>query len=271
MALKSKGNKPEKKVRGPKAYKPGMKDDKPEAKVAKAKEFIVQVPSRWNPPRPTREHRLHLRIGAPTALLRRQAHIIEVRDIKPIPGTVPDLVVTATVTRQGTKYTQVVRQTTSCAFDSFFEWRFLMTYDIFQDAKLQFRVLNANTELREEMLGMYDISMAQIRRQPMSEYFMVWLGLYSNPNEHTSELAGALRVSMTCLAGGQEEPKHSEDEIVDARDDENPLVLMPPLLRWTNCSLFVAVYRVEGLPQMDEYGVRLARLRPMRRLKSAQA
>ena len=32
-----------------------------------------------------------------------------------------------------------------------------------------------------------------------------------------------------------------------------PLVLMPPLVRWTHYSLFVAAYRVEGLPNMDEY------------------
>ena len=28
---------------------------------------------------------------------------------------------------------------------------------------------------------------------------------------------------------------------------------MPPLVRWTHYSLFVAAYRVEGLPNMDEY------------------
>ena len=29
---------------------------------------------------------------------------------------------------------------------------------------------------------------------------------------------------------------------------------MPPLVRHTYLSVFVAVYRVEGLPQMDDYG-----------------
>ena len=31
-------------------------------------------------------------------------------------------------------------------------------------------------------------------------------------------------------------------------------VLMPHLVRWTHYSLFVAIYRVEGLPNMDDYG-----------------
>ena len=29
---------------------------------------------------------------------------------------------------------------------------------------------------------------------------------------------------------------------------------MPHLVRWTHYSLFVAIYRVEGLPNMDDYG-----------------
>ena len=51
----------------------------------------------------------------------------------------------------------------------------------------------------------------------------------------------------------RELPTHTDDEIAEARDDDNPLVLMPPLVRWTHYSLFVAAYRVEGLPNMDEY------------------
>jgi hypothetical protein len=29
---------------------------------------------------------------------------------------------------------------------------------------------------------------------------------------------------------------------------------MPPLVRWTHYSLFIAIYRIEGLPNMDSYG-----------------
>ena len=36
-------------------------------------------------------------------------------------------------------------------------------------------------------------------------------------------------------------------------------VLMPHLVRWTHYSLFVAVYRVEGLPNMDDYGSTVSR------------
>ena len=43
-----------------------------------------------------------------------------------------------------------------------------MTFDEFQHAELQLRVLNANTDLREEMLGMYDVELAQIRWTPHS-------------------------------------------------------------------------------------------------------
>ena len=49
-------------------------------------------------------------------------------------------------------------------------------------------------------------------------------------------------------------PTHTEEEVEEAQGDDSPLVLMPHLVRWTNYSLFVAIYRVEGLPNMDDYG-----------------
>ena len=85
--------------------------------------------------------------------------------------------------------------------------------------------------------------------QPLSEYHFVHLALCTSPDEYVSELEGTLVVSV---AVGSELPTHTEDE-TRRRDDDNPLVLMPPLVRWTHYSLFVAAYRVEGLPNMDEY------------------
>ena len=58
-------------------------------------------------------------------------------------------------------------------------------------ASIQFRVLNANTSAKSEVLGMYDLKLAQIRKQSNGEYF-------SNPNPNpTLALALALTLTLT--------------------------------------------------------------------------
>ena len=183
-----------------------------------------------------------------------QVHIIEAKDIKPPPGVIPDLVVTAQVAHFGTKYTQVVRQTTACTFDAVLSWKFVMTFEEMQTATLKLKVLNANTDDKSDALGMYELPLAQIRKQPMGEYFMTWLALYTDPEEYATELCGVLRATLVCIGGQQSIPMHLEEEILEATNDESPQVLMPPLVRYTHYSLFVAIYRIEGLPNMDDYG-----------------
>ena len=161
---------------------------------------------------------------------------------------------TASVGNYGTKYTQVVRQSTSGTFDTHLEWKFMATVEEINNASLQLRVLNANTDAKTETLGMYDLPLTQIRKQPLGEDFMVWLALYNDPNEYVTELSGAMRATICFLGGSQQVPTHSEEEVVEARDDDSPQVLMPHLVCWTHYSLFVAIYRVEGLPNMDDYG-----------------
>ncbi len=53
------------------------------------------------------------------------------------------------------------------SFDSRFEWNFKMTFEEFQSAELTFLLLNDN-------------KLSHLRKQPMSEYFMAWLGLYND-------------------------------------------------------------------------------------------
>ena len=193
-------------------------------------------------------------IKAKPKSFRVQVHIIDVKDIKTSAAGVPDLVCTASVGNYGTKYTQVVRQSTSATFDTLFEWKLMATAEEVNNTSLQLRVLNANTDAKSEVLGIYDLPLKQIRKQPLSEYFMVWLALYNDPEEYVSELSGAIRATITFLGGQQQVPKHSEEEIEEARLDDSPQVVMPQLVCWTHFSLFVAIYRVEGLPNMDDYG-----------------
>lgn len=156
-----------------------------------------------------------------------QLHVIEVRDVLPQAGGMPDLVVTASVGSYGTKYTQVVRQATSATFDTFFEWKFTASFEEMQNASLLLNVLNANTDAKSETLGMYSLSLAQIRKQPLGEYFMVWLALYTDPDEYVTHLSGGVRATICCLGGSQNIPVHTEDEIEEANADDSPLVLMP--------------------------------------------
>ena len=183
-----------------------------------------------------------------------QAHVIDVKGITPQPGILPDLVVTVTVSGYSTKYTQVVRQTCEASFGAFFEWKTELDFEEFHAASIQFRVLNANTSAKVEVLGMYDLKLAQIRKQSNGEYFYCWLALYSLPHEYVTELQGALRVSVAVVGGTVVPPTHTVEEESEAKEDDNPVVLMPHLVRWTHYSLFVAIYRVEGLPNMDEHG-----------------
>ena len=192
-------------------------------------------------------------VKAKAKAFRVQVHIIEVKDIKPQSG-MPDLVCTASVGNYGTKYTQVVRQSTAATFDTFLEWKFMATKEEIDNSALSLRVLNANTDAKSETLGMYDLPLMQIRKQPLGEYFMVWLALYSDPNEYVTELSGALRATICFLGGAQTVPIHSEEEVEEAMEDDSPQVLMPHMVCWTHYSLFVAIYRVEGLPNMDDYG-----------------
>ena len=164
-----------------KAAKPGGKpgekgkpDGKPKLVTSGATE--IQKPK----PKPFRIH----------------AHVIDVKGIKPQPGILPDLVVTVTVTGYSTKHTQVVRQTCEANFGAFFEWKTELDFEEFHAAALQFRVLNANTSAKSEALGMYDLKLAQIRKQPNGEYFYTWLALYALPHEHVTELQVRVRVRV---------------------------------------------------------------------------
>ena len=152
-------------------------------------------------------------VKAKPKAFRVQVHIIEAKDVKPMAGGMPDLVCTASVGNYGTKYTQVVRQSTSATFDTFMEWKFMATFEEMNNSSLSLRVLNANTDAKSEMLGMYDLPLSQIRKQPLGEYFMTWLALYSDPSEYVTELSGGLRATITCLGGNQQVPTHSEEEV----------------------------------------------------------
>ena len=194
-------------------------------------------------------------IKAKPKAFRVMVHVIEVKDIKvQSSGSLPDLVVTASVGTYGTKYTQVVRQATGGTFDTLLEWKFMATFEEFKNTKLTLSVLNANTDSKSEALGMYELPLDQIRKQPLGEYFMTWLALYQDADEYATELSGALRATITCLGGSQQVPSHSEEEVEEAQNSDSPQVLMPHLVRWMHYSLFVAVYRIEGLPNMDDYG-----------------
>ena len=110
-------------------------------------------------------------------------HILEVKDIETPTGSVPDLVATASVMNLAAKYTQVVKESKSCYFDAVLEWEFMATYEEMRDAKLTIKLLNSKTEAKKEMLGMYELKLSTIRKQPFGEYFMVWLALYTDPDE----------------------------------------------------------------------------------------
>ena len=88
-------------------------------------------------------------------------------------------------------------------------------------ASIQFRVLNANTSAKSEVLGMYDLKLAQIRKQSNGEYFYTWLALYALPHEHVTELQGALRVSVAVIGGTVEPPTHTIEEETEAREEGN--------------------------------------------------
>ena len=135
-------------------------------------------------------------VKAKAKAFRVQVHIIEVKDIKPQSG-MPDLVCTASVGNYGTKYTQVVRQSTAATFDTFLEWKFMATKEEIDNSALSLRVLNANTDAKSETLGMYDLPLMQIRRQPLGEYFRTWLALCTKPDEYVTELSGAILATIT--------------------------------------------------------------------------
>ena len=125
-----------------------------------------------------------------------QAHIIEAKGARArAPGVLPDLVVMAQVTGQSCKFTQVVRSCSECHFDMHLSWSFQMTFEEFHNAELTFRLLNASTDARADPLGVYEVKLANIRKQPMSEYFCVWLALYPSSQLYVSELGPALRIS----------------------------------------------------------------------------
>ena len=92
-------------------------------------------------------------IKAKPKAFRVQVHIIEVKDVKPFGGGMPDVVCTASVGNYGTKYTQVVRQSTACTFDTHLEWKFMATTEEVNNSALQLRVLNANTDAKTESTG----------------------------------------------------------------------------------------------------------------------
>ena len=54
---------------------------------------------------------------------------------------------------------------------------------------------------------------------------LTWLALTPTPTE------GSLRVSVAVIGGTVEPPTHTLEEEAEAREDDNPLVLMPHLVK----------------------------------------
>lgn len=75
----------------------------------------------------------------------------------------------------------------------------------------------------------------------------------SNPNsENFNEICGYLKVSISCIATGDENVQLVEDGGIDKTDEE--FILTPPSIKTDYYQVKFRFFKAENLPKMDTFG-----------------
>eukprot|EP00475_Leptophrys_vorax_P032002 TRINITY_DN4892_c1_g1_i3.p1 TRINITY_DN4892_c1_g1~~TRINITY_DN4892_c1_g1_i3.p1 ORF type:complete len:1239 (+),score=404.15 TRINITY_DN4892_c1_g1_i3:101-3817(+) len=179
-----------------------------------------------------------------------QIHVIEARDLKGRDATGMSDPVVRIETLGQKKNTTIKKQTTTCTWDEvvYFSCKD-MTEQQIEMEKIRISVYDANTLLRDVLIGAFDFDMSQVYYRKNHEIHKVWVALTDVTGEFQG-VQGYLKVSVTVLGPGDKLFIHEDDE-----EEEESMVLMPPTIEQKGYLLGVQTYLGQDLPVMDLDGI----------------
>jgi hypothetical protein len=191
-----------------------------------------------------------------------QVHIIEARDLKgeDASGTSDPIVY---IHCNGVKkHTHKRKGVTSAVFDEVLYFQFQgLKRDELSEAVVQIRVLDANTIMRNELIGSYQFDLLDIYMQPDHEVYRQWVALHDNESKKDQGVQGHLKLSIVVLGPKDRQKIHNlEEEVQEEMANEasaglGGLVIGGPLLgQQTLNFLVVYVFMAEDLPSFSSVG-----------------
>ncbi|CAM9402960.1 unnamed protein product [Ectocarpus sp. 12 AP-2014] len=195
-----------------------------------------------------------------------QIHVIEVSDLKgkDSSGT-SDPIVHASCLGT-TKHTRVRKGVNSAVFDEVLYFNLPnLSRDQLMQATVNLRVLDANTFLRDSLIGSYQFDLLGIYVEKGHEVYRVWVALRDAESGEERGVQGFLKLSVTVLGPGDRQRVHDMVEEMQeelAKEAETGgggrggLVLMGPALIPQDLRfLVVYVFSAEGLPGFSSVGI----------------
>ncbi|CBN80088.1 conserved unknown protein [Ectocarpus siliculosus] len=195
-----------------------------------------------------------------------QIHVIEVSDLKgkDSSGT-SDPIVHASCLGT-TKHTRVRKGVNSAVFDEVLYFNLPnLSRDQLMQATVNLRVLDANTFLRDSLIGSYQFDLLGIYVEKGHEVYRVWVALRDAESGEGSSVQGFLKLSVTVLGPGDRQRVHDMVEEMQeelAKEAETGgggrggLVLMgPALIPQELRFLVVYVFSAQGLPGFSSVGI----------------
>ncbi|CAM9642788.1 unnamed protein product, partial [Hapterophycus canaliculatus] len=195
-----------------------------------------------------------------------QIHVIEVSDLKgkDSSGT-SDPTVHASCLGT-TKHTRVRKGVNSAVFDEVLYFNLPnLSRDQLMQATVNLRVLDANTFLRDSLIGSYQFDLLGIYVEKGHEVYRTWVALRDAESGKETGVQGFLKLSVTVLGPGDRQQVHDLAEEMQeelAKEAETGaggrggLVLMgPALIPQELRFLVVYVFSAQGLPGFSSVGV----------------
>mmetsp|Transcript_19366 Transcript_19366/g.41833 ORF Transcript_19366/g.41833 Transcript_19366/m.41833 type:complete len:1136 (-) Transcript_19366:2569-5976(-) len=186
-------------------------------------------------------------------------HVIEARHLRAKDSNAlsdPFVRVTVAGKRQST---EIRREQINATWDQVFMFQDMeMSVKEFENELVVLQVFDANTFLRNELIGQFSFGLSQVRNQPAPHRHQIyrrWLVL-TDPEEPLEE-QGYLQVSVTILGPGDVPPAHNrqDDYSVGGRTTSmrEEKILRNPQVKRRGYNFSVKVFRAEGLPITDTW------------------
>jgi len=155
--------------------------------------------------------------------------------------------------------TDIRRNQISATWDQVFMFQDItMTLEEFEKEIILLEVYDANTFVRNELIGQFVFGLSKVRNMPgpyRHQAFDKWV-ILTNP-EDPAEEQGYLRVTVTVLGPGDVPPSHERaEDFVLARSQRAPKeekILSAPNVKRRGYSFAVKVFRAEFLPITDTW------------------
>eukprot|EP00743_Colponemidia_sp_Colp-15_P008352 GILK01009071.1.p1 GENE.GILK01009071.1~~GILK01009071.1.p1 ORF type:complete len:1605 (-),score=326.59 GILK01009071.1:77-4891(-) len=199
-----------------------------------------------------------------------QVHVLEARDLQSQKGLLQTLAsnkgdsadpVCEVKIFDKKKTTKIEQKTLNPNWDQTFTFNFTnLTVSDIETGRCTFTVYDANTLLRNDPIGSFEIDLAYIYQDfENHEMFRQWVALTDTTDEREGS-QGFLLISLAVLGPGDELVAHTEDEIKAKKapkmtDGPQSLVLTPPSIVQTGHSLELTFYKGVDFPRMDDVGI----------------